>query len=49
MVAIALAAGADYPTASFLANHAAGVVIREVGTAACAPAQLLASLADGRP
>jgi D-beta-D-heptose 7-phosphate kinase/D-beta-D-heptose 1-phosphate adenosyltransferase len=49
VVAIALAAGADYPTASTLANHAAGVVIREVGTAACTPAQLLASLADGRP
>ncbi|MEK7824718.1 MAG: D-glycero-beta-D-manno-heptose-7-phosphate kinase [Candidatus Eisenbacteria bacterium] len=48
VVAVALAAGADYPTASTLANHAAGVVIREVGTAACTPAQLEASLADGR-
>jgi D-beta-D-heptose 7-phosphate kinase/D-beta-D-heptose 1-phosphate adenosyltransferase len=48
VVAVALAAGADYPTASHLANHAAGIVIREVGTAACTPAQLIASLADGR-
>lgn len=48
VVALALAAGADYPTASHLSNHAAGVVIREVGTAACTPAQLEASLADGR-
>jgi D-beta-D-heptose 7-phosphate kinase/D-beta-D-heptose 1-phosphate adenosyltransferase len=47
VVALALAAGADYATASTLANHAAGIVIREVGTAACVPAQLLASLADG--
>jgi D-beta-D-heptose 7-phosphate kinase/D-beta-D-heptose 1-phosphate adenosyltransferase len=48
VVALALAAGADYPTASHLSNHAAGVVIREVGTAACTPAQLETSLADGR-
>jgi D-beta-D-heptose 7-phosphate kinase/D-beta-D-heptose 1-phosphate adenosyltransferase len=48
VVAVALAAGADYPTASHLANHAAGIVIREVGTATCAPAELIASLADGR-
>ena len=45
VVALALAAGADYPSACFLANHAAGVVIREVGTATCSPAQLRASLA----
>ena len=44
VVALALAAGADYPTASYLSNHAAGVVIREVGTATCAPEALLASL-----
>jgi len=49
VVALALAAGADYPTASHLSNHAAGVVIREVGTAACTPAQLEASLAEARP
>ena len=47
VVAAALAAGADFPAACVLANHAAGVVIREVGTAACTPDQLLASL-DGR-
>ena len=45
VVALALAAGADYPEACCLANHAAGVVIREVGTAACSPGQLRASLA----
>ncbi len=49
VVAVALAAGADYRTASYLSNHAAGVVIREVGTASCTPAQLEASLTDGRP
>ncbi|TMQ73157.1 MAG: D-glycero-beta-D-manno-heptose-7-phosphate kinase [Candidatus Eisenbacteria bacterium] len=48
VVALALAAGADYPTASYLSNQAAGLVIREVGTASCTPAQLLAALADGR-
>jgi D-beta-D-heptose 7-phosphate kinase/D-beta-D-heptose 1-phosphate adenosyltransferase len=46
VVAAALAAGADYPSACYLANHAAGVVIREVGTATCSPAQLKASLAE---
>lgn len=45
VVALALAAGADYPEACYLANHAAGVVIREVGTATCSPAQLKESLA----
>jgi D-beta-D-heptose 7-phosphate kinase/D-beta-D-heptose 1-phosphate adenosyltransferase len=45
VVALALAAGADYPEACYLANHAAGVVIREVGTATCSPAELKASLA----
>jgi rfaE bifunctional protein kinase chain/domain len=47
VVALALAAGADYPSACLLSNHAAGIVIREVGTAACTPGQLLASL-EGR-
>jgi rfaE bifunctional protein kinase chain/domain len=47
VVALALAAGAGYPEACYLANHAAGVVIREVGTASCSPAQLRASLVDG--
>ena len=45
IVALALAAGADFPSACFLANHAAGIVIREVGTASCTREQLLASLA----
>jgi len=49
VVAVALAAGADYRTASFLSNHAAGVVIREVGTATCSPEALLASLGEARP
>ena len=45
VVALSLAAGADYPEACYLANHAAGVVIREVGTATCSPTQLRTSLA----
>jgi len=45
VVALALAAGADYPEACYLANHAAGIVIREVGTATCSIAELRASLA----
>ncbi|HTR96282.1 MAG TPA: D-glycero-beta-D-manno-heptose-7-phosphate kinase [Candidatus Acidoferrales bacterium] len=45
VVALALAAGADYPEACYLANHAAGLVIREVGTATCSLEQLRASLA----
>jgi len=46
VVALALAAGADYPTASYLSNHGAGIVIREVGTATLSREQLLASLAE---
>jgi D-beta-D-heptose 7-phosphate kinase/D-beta-D-heptose 1-phosphate adenosyltransferase len=46
VVALALAAGSDFVEACQLANHAAGVVIREVGTATCSPAQLDAALAD---
>ena len=46
VVALALAAGADFPAACLLANHAAGIVIREVGTATCSCEQLLASLAE---
>jgi D-beta-D-heptose 7-phosphate kinase/D-beta-D-heptose 1-phosphate adenosyltransferase len=49
VVALALAAGADFPGACYLANHAAGVVIREIGTASCTPDELLASLDDARP
>jgi bifunctional ADP-heptose synthase (sugar kinase/adenylyltransferase) len=47
VVALALAAGAGFRSACELANHAAGIVIREVGTASCTPAQLLESLARG--
>ncbi len=43
--ALALAAGADAPVAAFLANHAAGLVIRHAGTAVTTPDELLASLA----
>jgi D-beta-D-heptose 7-phosphate kinase/D-beta-D-heptose 1-phosphate adenosyltransferase len=45
VVALALAAGADFVGACALANHAAGLVIREVGTASCTPEALLGSLA----
>src|SRR5438093_4822377 len=48
VVALALAAGADAVTACQLANHAAGCVIREVGTASCTTAELLASLDGAR-
>ena len=48
VVALALAAGADFVSAATLANHAAGVVIREIGTASCSPADLIGSL-NGRP
>lgn len=46
VVAVALAAGADFVSACALANHAAGQVIREVGTASCTPESLLASLVE---
>jgi len=49
VVALALASGADFPSACHIANHAAGVVIREVGTASCSPVELLESLQAGRP
>ena len=48
VVALALSAGADFPSACHLANHAAGVVIREIGTACCSPLELLESLQDSR-
>ena len=44
VVALALAAGADFAQACQLSNHAAGIVIREVGTATCTPDALRASL-----
>jgi bifunctional ADP-heptose synthase (sugar kinase/adenylyltransferase) len=42
--ALALAAGADYPTAARLANHAGGVVVLKRGTATVNPQELQASL-----
>jgi rfaE bifunctional protein kinase chain/domain len=49
VVAACLATGADFVTSCLLANHAAGVVIREVGTATCVPEALLASLRETPP
>jgi D-beta-D-heptose 7-phosphate kinase/D-beta-D-heptose 1-phosphate adenosyltransferase len=49
VVALALASGADFVTACRLANHAAGLVIREIGTATCSPAALMADLEAARP
>ena len=49
VVALALAAGADMVSACALSNHAAGLVIREVGTATCTPDQLRASLHERTP
>jgi D-beta-D-heptose 7-phosphate kinase/D-beta-D-heptose 1-phosphate adenosyltransferase len=46
VAALALASGAEFPEACYLANHAAGVVIREIGTACCSPSQLLQSLEE---
>ncbi len=48
VVALALSAGADFPSACRLANHAAGIVIREVGTATCTRDQLIAALNGAR-
>ena len=47
VVALALAAGADFVGACALSNHAAGIVIREIGTATCSPEQLRESLRAG--
>jgi D-beta-D-heptose 7-phosphate kinase/D-beta-D-heptose 1-phosphate adenosyltransferase len=44
LVALSLAAGADFVSACQLANHAAGLVIREIGTATCSRVALLADL-----
>jgi D-beta-D-heptose 7-phosphate kinase/D-beta-D-heptose 1-phosphate adenosyltransferase len=49
VMALALAAGADFALAAHLANHAAGLVIREVGTATCTAEALRASLRSTRP
>jgi rfaE bifunctional protein kinase chain/domain len=45
VVALGLAAGAELPNACYLSNHAAGIVIREIGTASCTRDQLLGSIA----
>lgn len=47
VVAVALAAGADFPSACHLANHAAGIVIAELGTASCSREALVTSLDRG--
>jgi D-beta-D-heptose 7-phosphate kinase/D-beta-D-heptose 1-phosphate adenosyltransferase len=44
VVALALAAGADFRSACHLSNHAAGIVVGEIGTATCDRDQLIASL-----
>lgn len=41
---LAIAAGADYPTAAKLANFAAGVVVRKSGTATTNPPELTAAI-----
>jgi len=45
-IATALAARAPLPEACVLANHAAGLVVAELGTAAATDVQLIASLED---
>ena len=45
-IATALAARASLPEACVLANHAAGLVVAELGTAAASAADLIASLGD---
>lgn len=44
----ALAAGADFRTAASLANHAAGLAVRELGTVAVTAAQLRSALGEGK-
>ncbi len=44
--ALAIAAGADLAQAAAISNHAAGLVVREVGTAVCSLAELRDSLAS---
>jgi len=47
--ALALGAGASLESAAVLANHAAGIVVGEVGTATVSAAQLRADLRGPRP
>jgi D-beta-D-heptose 7-phosphate kinase/D-beta-D-heptose 1-phosphate adenosyltransferase len=42
-----LASGASHPVAAEIANHAAGIVVREVGTATATPEAIVASFAAG--
>jgi D-beta-D-heptose 7-phosphate kinase/D-beta-D-heptose 1-phosphate adenosyltransferase len=44
--ALAIAAGADLAQAAAISNHAAGLVVREVGTAVCSLTELRDSLAS---
>ncbi len=44
---LALTAGARVEDAAFLANCAAGCVVKTVGTATCSPQELLAALSEG--
>src|SRR5690606_9625431 len=48
VVALSIAAGADLAQAAAISNHAAGLVVREVGTAVCSLAELRDSL-SGSP
>jgi D-beta-D-heptose 7-phosphate kinase/D-beta-D-heptose 1-phosphate adenosyltransferase len=43
-LALAFCAGARLPEAAMLANHAAGVVVGKLGTAAATPAEILAAV-----
>jgi D-beta-D-heptose 7-phosphate kinase / D-beta-D-heptose 1-phosphate adenosyltransferase len=45
-LALALAAGASLDEGAQLANHAAGIVVGEIGTAAVTPAELIAAILD---
>ena len=47
--AVARAAGAEHAEAAALSNHAAGIVVREVGTAAASPDQIRASFERTEP
>jgi D-beta-D-heptose 7-phosphate kinase/D-beta-D-heptose 1-phosphate adenosyltransferase len=47
--ALALAAGASLPAAAVLANHAAGIVVGEVGTSTVSARQLRADLRQRSP
>jgi rfaE bifunctional protein kinase chain/domain len=46
VIGVALAAGATMVEAALIANHAAGIVIREIGTASVTPDEIESSLAE---